>query len=357
MNTIVNTDQAMKELRETYTALTAENPNLRIRDAAAKLGITECELVAATLSSNSFVLDQHYETLLKGLKTVGSVMCLTRNETAVHERHGEFEQVTVSGKMGLVLGPDIDLRLFLGRWKTGFYLNQHLQSGQRKSLQFFDASGTAILKVYATDASNIDAFDALANEHKNSDQQPAIEISPAKCPAAKTSDTDVDIEKLREAWAALRDTHAFFGMLHKLKLDREQALRLVGDDFAKALPTQTIEGLLQSACAAQVPIMAFVSNTGCIQIHTGEVTTYKQMGDWLNILDPTFNLHLRGDRFKSVWLVRKPSDDGIITSLEVFDETDEMVIQFFGARKPGIPEREDWRELLNKLQLQFKDAA
>lgn len=355
MNAIVNTNQAMNELRETYNTLTEENPKLRIRDAATKLGVSECELVAATLSSDSFILDQNYDSLLKGLKTVGSVMCLTRNETAVHERHGEFEQVSVNGKMGLVLGPDIDLRLFLGRWKTGFYLNQALQSGQRKSLQFFDASGTAIVKIYATDASDINAFDALAKDHKNADQQPSIEISSAKCPVAQTADAQVDTDKLRDAWSALRDTHEFFGMLHKLKLNREQALRLVGSDFATAVPTQTIPALLENACAAQVPIMVFVSNAGCIQIHTGEIKTYKKMGDWLNILDPIFNLHLRSERFKSVWLVRKPSDDGVITSLEVFDENDDMVVQFFGARKPGIPEREDWRELLSKLQM--KDAA
>jgi len=43
--------------------------------------------------------------------------------------------------------------------------------------------------------------------------------------------------------------------------------------------------------------------------------------------------------------VRKPSDDGIITSYEGFDAEGELVIQLFGVRKPGIPERDDWRAL------------
>ncbi|MNW15313.1 Hemin transport protein HemS [compost metagenome] len=43
--------------------------------------------------------------------------------------------------------------------------------------------------------------------------------------------------------------------------------------------------------------------------------------------------------------MRKPSSDGMITSWEAFDADGELVVQLFGARKPGIPEREDWRAL------------
>ena len=43
--------------------------------------------------------------------------------------------------------------------------------------------------------------------------------------------------------------------------------------------------------------------------------------------------------------MRKPSVDGIITSYEGFDAEGELVIQLFGVRKPGIPERDDWRAL------------
>ncbi|MNJ72479.1 Hemin transport protein HemS [compost metagenome] len=43
--------------------------------------------------------------------------------------------------------------------------------------------------------------------------------------------------------------------------------------------------------------------------------------------------------------MRKPSVDGIVTSYEGFDADGELVIQLFGVRKPGVPERADWREL------------
>ena len=35
----------------------------------------------------------------------------------------------------------------------------------------------------------------------------------------------------------------------------------------------------------------------------------------------------------------------MITSWEAFDAKGELIVQLFGARKPGVPERDDWRRL------------
>ena len=74
-----------------------------------------------------------------------------------------------------------------------------------------------------------------------------------------------------------------------------------------------------------------------------------RLGDWLNVLDPDFNLHLQTRGVVELWRVRKPSIDGVITSLEAFDAEGELVVQLFGARKPGMAERADWRELAESL--------
>src|SRR3546814_14721326 len=61
------------------------------------------------------------------------------------------------GPVGLVLGPDIDLRVFFSGWDTAWAVEQE----GRHSLQFFDRAGDAVHKVYRTDATDIDAYDAL----------------------------------------------------------------------------------------------------------------------------------------------------------------------------------------------------
>ena len=49
------------------------------------------------------------------------------------------------------------------------------------------------------------------------------------------------------------------------------------------------------------------------------------------------------------WVVRKPTTDGTVTALELFDAEGEVIAQLFGKRKPGIPELEDWREIAAAL--------
>jgi putative hemin transport protein len=79
------------------------------------------------------------------------------------------------------------------------------------------------------------------------------------------------------------------------------------------------------------------------------------MGPWFNVLDDSFNLHLREDRIASAFVVWKPTDDGVVTSLELFDAEGELIASLFGKRKPGQPEDEAWRALVAGLLT--KEAA
>ena len=95
--------------------------------------------------------------------------------------------------------------------------------------------------------------------------------------------------------------------------------------------------------------MIFVGNPGCIQIHTGPVKSVKLVEHWLNVLDPGFNLHLREDRIASAWVVKKPTVDGTVTSLELFDAAGETIAMLFGKRKPGLPEMPEWQATVERL--------
>lgn len=51
-----------------------------------------------------------------------------------------------------------------------------------------------------------------------------------------------------------------------------------------------------------------------------------------------------------VFSVRKPTVDGIVNSIEAFDELDRNVLLMFGERKPGKPELEQWRALVARIE-------
>jgi len=339
------------DLAARWTRLRGERPALRIRDAAATLGVGEVELVALGVGRTATPLASDWRALLNDMPSVGRVMCLTRNEHCVHERHGRFDDVQVSGPHGVVLGPDIDLRLFLSNWRYGFAVREPLKNSERLSLQFFDASGEAVHKIYATDETDRAAFDTLIARYRT--QAPvAMEIVPRAPDAPDRSDAEIDVEGLRTAWRAMKDTHEFFGILGKLKVGRVQALRLAGEEFARELPARALRSAIEAAGADGTPIMIFVGNRGCIQIHTGPVKRLVETHGWFNVLDPTFNLHLRDRGVVRVFSVRKPTDDGIVTSIEAFDNRDRNVLLMFGERKPGKPELEQWRALVARIEKQ-----
>jgi len=326
-----------------------DNPKMRERDLAANLGISELELLAAHCGEDVTRLTPAVGPMLKGLEAVGEVMALTRNESAVHEKIGVYEKVVDGEHTVLTLGENIDLRIFPQVWKHAFAVEKRDDDGAVKhSLQFFDGAGDAVHKVHLRPASDLNAYLKLVGAHLSPDQGQEVEIVSAN-ESEDDEETSATVEELRDRWSKLTDVHQFFGMLRSLKLSRREAVRMVGQDYAWSLDPQSVTGMMNGAAASALPIMCFVGNRGCIQIHSGPVNSIKPMGPWINVLDETFHLHLRTDHIREVWGVRKPTKDGHVTSVEAYDADGRMIIQFFGKRHEGQEERDGWRRLVETL--------
>jgi putative hemin transport protein len=337
------------DLASRWQALAAGQPSLRIYDAARLLGEPEAALLQVEPGSEVTRLVSDWAALLPAVGSLGRVMALTRNASCVHERRGQYLNVEADGPMGLALGEDIDLRLFLRQWAHGFAVRPEAGGRRRPSLQFFDAAGRAVHKIFCTEETDMAAYDAfVARFAAPEGAAPAVfeVLKPAK---PGRPDPEIDVEGLRAAWNALRDTHDFFDMLRKFGVGRVQAMRLAGPELARPLGTGAVRRALETASLTKLAIMVFVGNEGCIQIHSGPVDRLKQTGDWFNVLDPAFNLHLKETDIASVWLVRKPTSDGIVTSLEIFDAAGATIATLFGKRKPGVPENLRWRALVDEV--------
>ncbi len=345
MNTMTNS------LKSQWEALKAENPHLRIRNAADQLGVSEAELVATHVGEMVTRLRPEFANILTEVEKLGKVMALTRNDECVHERKGVYLNPDFSSPFaGLFVGEDIDLRIFLSHWDKAFAVAEKGEHGDRKSLQFFGKDGLAIHKIYLTKDSNEDAFDALVEQFRSDDQSQEETTVEVPLVMDEKPDAEIDVQGFKDAWVNLQDTHAFFGMLKKFGVTRTQALRLAPDEsYAKAIEKEAIVKMLEGAAEQKLPVMVFVGNRGNIQIHTGLVRKTMWHNQWFNVMDPDFNLHLDMSKIAQVWVVRKPTEDGMVTAIEVFNEMGDIIVQFFGKRKPGVPELEEWRNLVASL--------
>jgi|HigsolmetaAR204D_1030405.scaffolds.fasta_scaffold08435_2 putative hemin transport protein len=346
------------ELARRWAELKNAEPKLRVRDAADRLGVREAELVATgCLEGKAIRLDVEMATLIKRMPDLGEVMALTRNDSVVHEKVGRYDKIDINPHVGIVLNEEIDLRLFPKHWHHFFAVSEPVQDGVRRSIQCFDAAGDAVHKVYLRPESSVDAFERLVAEFRAEDQSGVLALRERAPKPADLPDAEIDVAGFRAAWKALDDTHNFFGLLKKFKVGRLQALRLAGTDLAERVSAGALRFALEKAAERRLPIMVFVGNEGCIQIHSGPVSRTAAMGPWFNVLDPGFNLHIREDHIDQAWVVRKPTVDGIVTSLEIFDKDKQLILTMFGLRKPGIPEDEGWRTLVAEFPKRELETA
>lgn len=351
--------QSYIDKREAYKA---DNPKERARAVAEAIGLSEAEFVALDLGHRSnedrvVRLKEAWTDILAEIESLGEVMALTRNEACVHEKVGTYKNFEVhqGAPIALFVDEKIDLRIFLSHWAHGFAVSApNAMTGKTMhSLQFFNKAGEAVHKIYMREGSNMEAFEALVKKFHAEEQVPLLfDARPEPAPsvlATEKPDTEIDIDGFLAEWRALQDTHDFFGMTKKYGVTRTQALRVAEGEFTRKVSVGAARDLLEKAASTGTPLMVFVGNKGCIQIHSGEVVKLMERGPWYNVMDPGFNLHLNEEHITDAWVVRKPSEDGDVNALEVYDAQGEQIVQFFGKRKPGIPELESWREIAASL--------
>ena len=123
----------------------------------------------------------------------------------------------------------------------------------------------------------------------------------------------------------------------------------MSDDLACRIDNNALPGLLETVRQDGNEIMIFVGNRGCVQIFTGALEKLAPMRGWINIFNSAFTLHLREDSVDEIWVTRKPTSDGHVTSVELFAKDGTQIAQLYGQRSEGHPEQEQWRAQVARL--------
>ena len=329
-------------------AARAENPKHRARDLADKLGISEAQLVASDVGRGATRIAAHPDGLMAAAASLGEVMALTRNESCVSEKVGRYANYTPGQHAAMVLNGAIDLRIFPRHWVNAFAVETEGEAGPRRSLQVFDAAGDAMHKIHLRETSNHGAWSGLVTSLAVADQSDTLAVEPRPEPEGARSDPE-RLEVLRKEWLRMTDTHQFLRLTSKLKMNRLGAYRIVGEPWVRPLSTASVPEMLNRVSAEGCEAMIFVGNRGCIQIHSGRLDRIVPMGPWQNVMDPGFNLHLRGDHVAEVWQVEKPTQRGPALSVEAFAANGDLIFQAFPVAKPENDHRPAWREIVEAL--------
>ena len=335
----------------------AADPKIRERDLARKLGISEGRFLAAFIGDGVRRIRPDMDTLFSRLGSVGEVMALTRNENAVHEKIGVYEGYIPRERVAMFLGEGINLRLFRAHWVHGFAVEKSDGESVKRSLQFFDAHGDAVHKIHSRPDTDIAAWEALVETLAMPADAAVPDFTPPVTKVAVADPNEEQVADLRRRWASLEDTHEFQGLIARLGFKRLQAIRAVGDGFTWRLADDAIDAVFNAAAAGQVDIMVFVRNPGCLQIHSGTVATIRRTGEWLNVMDPDFHMHLRTSAIAECWAISRPSAHGDVVSVEAYDASGNRIILVNGHWAEGEANKPDWLELVDALPRHTVAAA
>ncbi|MFG6081042.1 hemin-degrading factor [Paracoccus litorisediminis] len=317
-------------------------------DLAAKLGLPEAALVLAHVGHGVQRIDPTLGRLIPAIQSLGEVMALTRNRSCVIEKVGTYNEFHDGEHAAMTLDAEIDMRFFPRHWVHAFAVEKETEAGVKRSVQVFDAAGDAVHKVHLRETSDLTAWQALKRDLVVADQSDSAEFG-VRAPVEPAKAAPERIDALRREWSEMTDTHQFNTLIHRLKMNRLGAYRVAGAPYVRPLAVDAVPALLERVHAGNVGIMFFVGNMGCIEIHSGRIESLKPMGPWLNVLDPRFNLHLRGDHIAEVWAVEKPTKRGPAISVEAFDAEGALIFQCFGLRPEKGGDAAEWAALVQGL--------
>jgi putative hemin transport protein len=337
----------MRQHWNDYLRLKAANPRLFLRDAAQTLGLSEGALLLEAPESR--YLGRDFAAILERLRTVGPVLSTVRNEHAVLEKIASVEKIALMGNFGLAVHVGgFDVRMFTDRWKYVLAHSSEAHGKILRSIQFFDAYGLALQKIFLQDETALDAWGAILqdfHQEKNFTFRTGFV-------RAYPKDEDFNRQQMAEFqqdWRELQDIHHFNAMLETYGISRRKAFSLAPEGYARKLRRETIEKAYEVASHGDTPVMTFVGNRGIVQIQTGKIHHPERMEGWFNIFDKKetgFTLHLKDQAIHEVWRVSRPTRDSIVTCLEALDEQGDIILTLFGRRQEGEKERADWRQIV-----------
>jgi len=364
LGTVSSASTDTRSLAEKIGYLQSLDRHERVREAS-RLGLSEAHLLAADVGKNVIRLKDGRETaiaILMRLHELGQIRASARNDDVVLSvvgttpppRQFPATETREARSFPGYFGPPIDLRPNFANWQFSFAQITFTREGQvQRNLVFFDAQGRIVQHLTIDTPDGIAAFEQILTNFRADPQTSEIVLTAEEPADPVRPDSQVDVPSLIAAWDAITDVHQFSSaVLAKHDVTRLQALRLAGNERAQRLASpDALSALLKAAAKEGLEIMAFVSNSANTQIFTGKINEpTKTAGGWLRVDDDKgLSLAIREAGIDQIWLVKKPSSIGILSTVEVYNAKGEVIVQFYSKREPRKPESDTWRALLANL--------
>ncbi|MFJ9450212.1 ChuX/HutX family heme-like substrate-binding protein [Herbaspirillum sp. NPDC101397] len=324
---------------------------LRPLDDQQLPNLTDVQRIA--LQPTATRLRGEFAPLMQRLATLGGLTEVTRNSSALLEKDNVSGALYVDNEIELAPAEAMHLRIFYPQWEHGYALEEHdvCSGGKQHSLQFFDRFGSMMHKIVLGENGDIASFRQLVSDHAAAEQLAPHLVHPLNSDAESEDDSlrQIDVDALRADWAHTHNHDDFIQRQEAFDQQRLRKLRLAGKAFAYQVANDSARVILQRMTEFGTSIMAQVGNAGIVQAYYGKIKNIRVKDSRLKITNSGFRMQLREDHIDSVWVAKKPTTDGIITSLELFNRQGTHIASFLSKKSNGQPEPREWRDAIMRL--------
>ena len=298
-----------------------KNKNVRIKDVADRLSLSEGELLSSRIGDNIFYLKvSDFNIFFEKILLSKKIMTLIRSEFVVHEKILNTSKIKINNNSFVDLSNNSSAILLFDKqiFKHVFYQKMIHNKKELKSFQIFDSTGRAVLKIYDK-ANNSNIFDEVCEEYKITYKYEMQELNNKIIDVMKNID--------------LKDFFCKNNSISKKKLVSEKNKISLRD---------TLEYFVQN----QIPIKIYARGNGTTQYHCDFIKNIVDFGVWINVIDKKFNIHINEDKIIKSIFIKDSINEKFYYSIEYFDISGEHVM--------GISFLEKFETKFNKMIVDLK---
>lgn len=334
-------------IRLRWEQLKSYHPELSPTTAAEKLKVSEVELFQSARGENLKILNDHFGDLFAEIEKIEDFKILTRNKSCIQEINGSFKiENQQDGGILKIANESGNLSIRFTELKYCF----SIQSETENSFRFFDSKGSTVLRIITRPDTNQKIFDEITKKFTSKDQDEELKVETAET-VVNQNFAEINLQEFHNDWKNLDYIDGFQKIMKKHNLSRWQAVLNAPDVFfASKIKNRKVVNLLEEIIESEIPIKIYTENSCCIQSYHGIIENASWHGSWFNVFATDFGFHFDSSKVIESRIVRKPTNAGMISSVECFDGNDEMMFEIFCDRENDDPELNEWRSLLNQFE-------
>lgn len=294
-------------------------------------------------NNNPIPLKTNFIAIFEHLAKLGKVSTTLFSNSLNHTVQGKFADMHSRNNTLMHFHPNIDTRLFTAKWRYVYATEQD----KIVCLHFFSRYGDLIYRVCSTSLEQYPQLKKFISKYASKEtSSPDITESFTKPKHAKP----INKELLTEQWATMTNVHQASKIFKYNGNDPITVYTALGKNYALKISAVKLIDFFSIIAKHQLNLMMFSRNYAAVQCYVGSISKLICFDGKIEISITDFNFIMRVSQLGDIWLITKPTDNGFVNSINIFDKTGNENLILTDKRTKSEPESDSWLKSIQQIK-------